>query len=184
MKKVFFLALGAAMFTACNEASNSNTPAGDSTVTTTSSNTPDSTVQSQAIETAQAPAAITYTDGDVIKKDGKVVVYKNGEWVVVDKEIKLSNGVVVLPNGTVKGKDGKTIELEEGVHVDKTGNFFDKAGVAISNAWDATKEGVSNAANTVADKATDAAQATKEGVKNAANKVSDKAKDVVDQIKH
>lgn len=108
---------------------------------------------SAVMETPPPPPATTEAvympaEGDYTYKEKKVMVMKNGEWVEVKKEVKLDNGTVIEKNGTVK-RDGKEIELEEGTVVNKEGNFFDKAGHAIDNAWDATKSGVKKAGNEI-----------------------------------
>ncbi|MCU7693989.1 DUF6799 domain-containing protein [Haoranjiania flava] len=113
----------------------------------------------------------TYTEGDVIKKDGKAHVYQNGNWVVLEKDVTLDNGVVVKKTGEVRNKEGKVVVLEEGAYVTKTGNFFDRTGAAIENAWDATKRGVENAAD-----------ATKEGLRKAGDSISAGAQRVGDKI--
>ena len=51
------------------------------------------------------------------------MVYRNGQWVEADDDVKLENGEVV----------------------DRDGDFFDATGRAIENAWDDTKAGVKEA---------------------------------------
>lgn len=88
------------------------------------------------------------SDGDVSYRNGKVVIWRDNEWVEADDDVTLENGVVVRRNGEVE-KDGKIIVLEEGEIVDRTGRFFDKAGNAIENAWDDVKQGVKKGVNEV-----------------------------------
>jgi hypothetical protein len=61
---------------------------------------------------------------------------------------------VVKRNGEVK-RGGDVVKLEEGESVDRSGRFFDKAGNAIEDAWDATKKGVKKAGEEVKDVFTD-----------------------------
>lgn len=178
MKKFFLLALVAASLVACNSDTSSNSADTDSDTAVV--------IDSGVVEVP----VITYHEGDVIRKDGKVSVWKEGNWVVVEKDIVLDNGVVIAPNGNVKSKEGKVIVLEEGAYVNRTGNFFDRAGNAIQNAWDATKTGVSNAAEATKEGVKDAADATKDGLKDAgktiksgAEKVGEKTKQIVDDLK-
>ncbi|MGJ7031365.1 DUF6799 domain-containing protein [Niabella hirudinis] len=193
MKKTLGLVVGVALLAACN-----------SSETASSENAADSTATAMVTVDTNAVApveTVLYSEGDVILKEGKVLVYTNGNWVTADKEIKLDNGVVITPNGTVKSKDGKVVVLQEGEYVNKSGNFFDRTGAAIENAWDKTKEGVSKGAEATKDAAQKAATATREGVekgvdatkdaahktgeaiKKGAQKVGDKTKEVVEDIK-
>jgi hypothetical protein len=135
MKKIFGLAIASLAILACN---NNPSPSirEDTRDTSTMMETPQPPATTEAV---YVPA-----EGDYTYKEKKVMVMKNGEWVEVKKEVKLDNGTVIEKNGTVR-KDGKEVQLEEGTVVNKEGNFFDKAGHAIDNAWDATKAGVKKA---------------------------------------
>ena len=127
-----------------------------------------STIQSDTTNhTATAPQAYTPSEGDVTFRNGKVLVWKNNEWVVTDREVTLENGTVVHPNGHVE-KDRDTIVLDDGQVVNKSGRFFDKAGNAMDDAWDATKKGAKEAG---------------EAVKKGANKVGEEVKEVFDDDK-
>jgi hypothetical protein len=135
MKRIFSLAF-VAILAACNN-----------TATTV---TDSDTVASETIVTPDTAATVFYTpvDGDVIYKDGKVMVMRNGQWVETDKDITLENGVVIDKTG--KAKRGKVeIKMEDGNIVSKTGNFFDKTGKAIDNAWEDTKDAVKDAGKAV-----------------------------------
>lgn len=152
MKKVFGLAIISMAIFACND---SQSPSINNDTRDTSA----------VIETPP-PAATTETvyvpaEGDYTYKEKKVLVMKDGKWVEVDKKVTLDNGTVIEKNGTVM-RDGKEIELQEGTVVNKEGNFFDKTGHAIDNAWDATKDGVKKAGNEI---------------EKGANKVGDKVHD-------
>ena len=140
MNRIFVIAFAAASFTACNNTNTSSTDA-DTTITDTMATIPEAT---------DTVTTITYipAEGDVIYKDSKVYVMKNGAWVEADNDVTLDNGVVVYKTGTVK-KDKKEIELKEGEVVNKAGNFFDKTGHAIANAWDDTKDAVGDAGRAV-----------------------------------
>jgi hypothetical protein len=74
--------------------------------------------------------------------------------------------VVVTRTGRVT-RDGKERELGEGEAVNKTGEFFDKAGRSIENAWDKTKAGVKEAGKDIGD-------ATRKAGQKVENAVSDK----------
>ncbi len=164
MKKIIVIAMAAVSIAACNntEQETATTERTDTTSTTTTT-APTETTSS----TSSTSSTSTYTtaDGDVTYRDKKVRIRKNGEWVDTDDDVKLDNGIVVYRNGRVR-KDGKEIELEDGEVVNRTGNFFDKSGRAIENAWDATKEGAKDAGR---------------AIKNTAEKVGDKVESVVDK---
>lgn len=159
MKKILGLVLVLAIFVACKNETK--------------------TTETTAVETP----TVTYTEGDVIKKDGKVQVYKDGSWAVVEQDVTLDNGVVIKTTGEVVAKDGKIITLEEGSFVNKAGNFFDKTGAAVENAWDATKEGLDKAADVTKDAVKDAANATAEGLDKAADATKDAVKDAASATK-
>jgi hypothetical protein len=179
MKRIFLIASVAFAAVACNSTSGN-------------AETSDDTVVISEVDTLPvAPAAPEFAEGDVIKKDGKLVVYTNGAWVPVEKDIVLDNGVTVKTSGEIVDKKGNKVVLEEGERVTKAGVFFDRAGAAIDNAWDATKRGVSNAADATGNAVEKAADATKDAakdvgqaVKKGAQKVGDKAKEVKEDIEN
>ena len=150
MKKIFLLAIGAAVLIACNDAGDQDTSYDDRD-TATSIGSPSTTTEQ------------TYTpaEGDVTYRDNKVLVMRNGEWVETDKDVELENDITVYKDGRVV-KDEKEVELEDGEVVDRTGNFFDRTGRAIEKGWDKTKEAVKEAGR---------------DVERAAEKAGDKAED-------
>ena len=141
-------------------------------------NTEESTVVSKdtlgPVIHTEAPVTTTETvvvhkytpaDGDIIYKNNELMVWRGNEWVKVEKDVTLDNGVVIYKNGEVK-KEGKTIRLEDGEVVTKVGDFFNKTGDAINDAWGSTKKGVKDAGNAI-DKA---AKDIKKGVEGDKNK--------------
>ena len=146
MKRIFVTALIAASLVACENADTTDESTVETTETTTSTTT-------------------TYTpgEGDVTHRDGKVMVWRNNNWVEADEDVRLDNGVIVYRNGEVK-KDNDVVVLRDGEFVNRSGEFFDKTGNAIEDAWDATKRGAKKAG---------------EAVENAAQKVGDKTKEIV-----
>jgi len=144
MKK-FFLIIGLAGFVACNNDGTTTNTDGDTTTNTNTTATAAGT-ETGTNSTTNSTATTTYTasEGDVSYRNGKVMVYRNGQWVESDKDVNLEGGVVVRRNGRVE-RNGQVVKLEEGETVDRTGRFFDKAGNAIENAWDATKRGAKKA---------------------------------------
>jgi hypothetical protein len=173
MKKIFFLAAVAVAVVACNNNSGDAAISGDDTAT----------LQTPPADHTHVDmdAAITYQpeEGDVKWQNERLLVYENGTWREAEKDITLDDGTVITVKGDAR-KEGKTITLKEGESVKKTGRFFDKAGKAVSNAWDATKEAVKDAGEAVKEGAKDAGKAVKEGT----NKAGKKAKELVDSIKN
>ncbi len=134
MKKFFIMALVAASLTACND---NDADDNDATVTT-----------EDATTTTTTTTAYTPAEGDATYRNGKVMVWKGNDWVAADNDVNMDDNVVVYRNGEVK-RDGKVVVLHDGEVVSRTGRFFDNAGNAIDNAWDATKEGVKDAGRAV-----------------------------------
>jgi len=97
---------------------------------------------SAATTETETTTSTTYTasEGDVTYKGGKVLVYRNNSWVDADGDITVDNGIVVRRTGRVV-KDNDEYELEEGVVVTRTGNFFDRAGNTIEDGWEGVKKG-------------------------------------------
>ncbi len=149
MKKIIALAIVATSFVACENKETGKVEVDSSTTTAT---------------TPSTSSAYNATDGDVTYTDKRVRVMRNGQWVDADEDVKLDNGVVVYRDGRVR-RDDLEIEMEDGEVVNRTGNFFDRSGRAIDNAWDVTKEGAKDAGR---------------AVKNTANKVGQKVEDVLD----
>jgi len=154
MKQFIALALAAVSFAACSD-NEGNTTKSDNMDTTSILATP------PVDATTTTYVAV---DGDVTYRDNKLLVMKNGAWVEADKDVTLDNGVVVYRSGQVK-HDKKEIQLQDGEIVNKSGDFFDRTGRAIENAWDDTKEGVKDAGK---------------DVKKAAKKAEDKVEGAVD----
>ncbi|RYD89317.1 MAG: hypothetical protein EOP50_17710 [Sphingobacteriales bacterium] len=116
------------------------------------------TTTSTSSNQAYAPA-----EGDVTRRNGKVMVYRSNTWVSADRDMTGDNGVTISRSGSVT-REGKTVEIQEGETVNRSGSFWDKTGNAVSNAWDDTKHGVKKAGKAVG---------------NAAQKVGHEVKDAV-----
>jgi hypothetical protein len=128
MKSLIVLAVIGAMVVSCNSRN---------TDITTKTNT-------------SANAAYAPSEGDATYRNGKLMVWQDGEWEEADNDVHLSNGIVVKRNGEVIRRD-QVIILEEGEVVDRSGRFFDKAGNAIEDAWEATKKGAKKTKEEVKD---------------------------------
>ena len=55
----------------------------------------------------------TKTDG-LLMKDGKMMQMKDGLSKPIEEDVRLKNGTIVMKDGSVKTKDGKTIVLKDG----------------------------------------------------------------------
>lgn len=175
MKKLFLFSAIAFSLVACK----SKTESAETTVinadTVSAANTKD-TVGTSPMDAREATSPgytypETYNDfenGDLMLKDGKMVVYDNGNWVRAS-QVKLDNGVIVLENGKVQ-KDKSEYNLQEGEVVKKSGNILDKTGHSIDKAWDKTKDAANKAGADVKDAAKKVGGDIKEGV----NKVKQK----------
>lgn len=147
MKRILYLALAISFASCADDKKETET-------TTSYSDTMSSTTTTTATTPEVQPDAVTpvttYTaaEGDVVYRDGRLMVWKNNDYVVADKDVTLDDGIVVRKNGEVT-RDGTTVKLEEGDRVSRTGKFFNKAGEKIEDAWDATKRGVKKAADKV-----------------------------------
>lgn len=159
MKKIFLMASVVALLSACN----ANTD--ESTVETTDA--------SGVVDDSEAPVTTTQTivinkytpaDGDVIYRNNQLLVWRGDDWVIVEKDVTLENGVIIYRNGEVK-KEGKTVKLKDGEVVTSVGKFFNKTGDAINDAWGSTKKGVNDAGNAL-DKAAKDIKKSVEGDKN------------------
>lgn len=155
MKSTILLAFAALSLTACGN------DATDNTTTTTTTDTAALVNSNAAPTTTNTVDTYTPAEGDVVYRERKVLVMKNGQWVDADNDVTLDDGVVVRRNGTVV-KDNNEVHLEEGEHVSRAGRFFDKTGNVLEHAWDKTKEGAKKAGN---------------AVERAADKVGDKVHD-------
>jgi hypothetical protein len=165
MKNFLVIAAISASLTACT-----------SSETGTTSVDTDSSVNSTTTTTTNTTTT-TYTaaEGDASYRGGKLMVWKNGAWVESTEDVTLDNKVVVRRNGEVR-RDNDVVNLQEGEVIDRTGKFFDNAGNAIEDGWDATKRGARKVGNAIEEGAQDAGKAIEKGAK----KVGEKTKDVFD----
>ena len=157
MKKIFFMLATAGFLASCN------TPNAEKTINTT---------QTGTTTTVYSPA-----EGDVIMKEGTTMTYTNGVWVANTGSTTMKNGMVITKEGVVT-QDSKTVYLREGDAVNKTGNFFDRTGVAIDNAWDATKRGANQAAEATKNALEDAGKAIGKGARKIGDKTDSMVKDI------
>ena len=64
---------------------------------------------------------------DMMHKNGvtmqgnKMMVFKDGKTMAMDKDMMLKNGTKVMTDGTIKMKDGKTMKMKNGEMMDMKG---------------------------------------------------------------
>ena len=58
-----------------------------------------------------------------VMKDSKMWQIKSGQKSELTEDVTLTNGTIVMANGTVKKSDGQTIALKNGQFVDLEGNI-------------------------------------------------------------
>ena len=58
-----------------------------------------------------------------VKKDGKTVMVKDGKFTTLKKDMTLSDGTVVMTNGSFKTNNGTATELKDGDHLDLNGKL-------------------------------------------------------------
>lgn len=59
----------------------------------------------------------------IMKKDGKVMQMKDGKTMELTETATLSNGTMVMADGSIKMKDGKMSMLKEGESIDMDGKM-------------------------------------------------------------
>ncbi|MFT3910825.1 MAG: hypothetical protein QM737_15515 [Ferruginibacter sp.] len=69
--------------------------------------------QTKMTEKEDTKLSPTKTDG-LLMKDGKMMQMKDGQAIAIEKDITLKNGTIVMTDGTIKTKGGKTIILKNG----------------------------------------------------------------------
>lgn len=158
MKKIFLMAFAIAILSACNSKTDENEVVTKDTLGPVKTNENPVTTETVVV------TKYTPTEGDVTYRNNQLMVWKNNDWVVVEKEVTLDNGIIIYKNGEVK-KDGKIIKLGDGEVVTSVGNFFNKAGEAIADAWDSTRKGMKKAGDEI-DKAAKDIKKSVEGDKN------------------
>ena len=159
MKKLLVVAMVAMSLVACNEA--------EKTETTT-------TTESKVVTENAA------VDGEYMMRDGKVVVMKGGEWIVITEPVTLSNGTVVKANGEVKNADGVTVTLGSGQKVNNSGVVVTANG---DNVFQDVGDGVKKGVNEAGDAIKTGAQKTGEAVKKGVNKAGEGIKKAGQEIK-
>lgn len=89
--------------------------------------------------TGQSMRDSTQKDCTVRMVNGKIMkVNPDGTTTALTKEMTLQNGVIIMADGTVKMKDGKTVQLKEGECLTQSGQVKSKKN-KTGNPVDGTK---------------------------------------------
>ncbi|MXV50470.1 hypothetical protein GS399_05750 [Pedobacter sp. HMF7647] len=60
----------------------------------------------------------------VMMEDGKMMLMKDGKTMEMTKDMALKNGTMIMTDGTVKSKSGKSMKLKNGESVDMNGKMM------------------------------------------------------------
>jgi hypothetical protein len=66
------------------------------------------------------------TKEHAMMKDGKMYIVKVDVETIMKSDMTLKNGTVIMTDGTVKWKNGKSVKLTNGERVDMEGHIYDK----------------------------------------------------------
>lgn len=64
----------------------------------------------------------SHPDG-VMMQNGKIMMVKKGQMTTLDHDMTMSNGTKIMTDGSYTPKDGTTLQLKEGQHMDMSGNL-------------------------------------------------------------
>jgi hypothetical protein len=78
------------------------------------------------------PMVAQAADG-VAMQDGKMMVFKDGQTTLMDKEMMMPDGTKVMPDGTVTRSNVKKVRMVNGMMVDMNGNIIVKNGVMMKD---------------------------------------------------
>lgn len=86
-------------------------------ITTDTSNTTATTVDSKLNGAVDSAAAVVLTDRVMMKEEAMYLV-KDGESTLLDKSYKLESGAVISTTGNVKFPSGKVVQLKNGQFIE------------------------------------------------------------------
>jgi hypothetical protein len=78
------------------------------------------------------PMVVRAADGYVMQ-GGKVMMIKDGQTMLMEKEMAMPDGTKVMPDGTVTRGNAKKVKLVNGMMVDMNGNIIVKNGVLLKD---------------------------------------------------
>ena len=92
-------------------------------VDSTNSKTSPQDLNNSKNQNTQTYSAYDLHPDGVLMKDGKLMVVKNGKKTTLDQDMSMSNGTKIKTDGNYTKKDGSTMRLKEGEHMDMEGNI-------------------------------------------------------------
>lgn len=96
-----------------------NSPYGDNTNDAMNQN---GDMNNNQFHNAQSNPGESHPDG-VMMQNGKIMQVKNGQMSISENDMTMSNGTKIMSDGTLFNNDGTKTMLEEGQHIDMSGNM-------------------------------------------------------------
>jgi len=125
MKKLLIIVVTAAALASCNNDKTTDTAAKDSVNALT---------HTDSLAAAVAPAStIGVAEGDMMMKDGKMLLMKGGQWVDMAETMTTTIGDKVTAAGMLTRKDGTATQLSNGQQIKMSGELLDKEGKTLNN---------------------------------------------------
>ena len=90
--------------------------------------------------------SLNVPDGFVMK-NGKTVMVKDGKFTTLKKDMTLSDGTVVMTNGSFKTNNGTATELKDGDHLDLNGKLTTLNNSKTNNDRERSSNGKDNHEN-------------------------------------
>lgn len=138
MKKLIAVAIAAFIFS-CGENTSTKTDSTSDSSGVGNSPTTDTSLNSMSKDTSMNSMSSSSTEsasvsgGSMTMKDGKMMMRKNGKWVLMDQQVTCTDGCKVKPNGELIMKDGKRMMMKEGMMITKDGHMTDDKGKMMDN---------------------------------------------------
>ena len=124
MKKLIAILALTAFMISCNEGSYHKTEAGSDSTIMDKKMGADTSMNSMSSSSMTSAIA----EGTMMMKDAKMMIMKDGQYVLMDRQMTCADGCKVMPNGEVLMKDGSKMMMTEGMTIDKDGHMMDDKG--------------------------------------------------------
>lgn len=73
----------------------------------------------------ETPAAKSHRHPNgYMMKDGRLMQVKDGNLMLIEKDITLSNGTIIMADGSYQVKGKSKVKLNDGEHIDTNGNLM------------------------------------------------------------
>ena len=124
MKKLIAILAVTAFMISCNEGSYPKTESGSDSTIMDKKMGADTSMNSMSSSSMTSAIA----EGTMMMKDAKMMIMKDGQYVLMDQQTTCADGCKVMPNGEVLLKDGSKMMMTEGMTIDKEGHMTDDKG--------------------------------------------------------